>query len=223
MQFERSFCPSEEKFARLPREIAILRAFLCLDFVRRVEMLRYCLFLSLGLAHALRVPAVRMGLFDGVKEAFSQPGGDKPLVAAERVTPFDRWMGLDKELVAADAVDETAAYIDPSDVANYVAVQLAKPMGIAFVENDGECGGVYVDEVLGEGSASSCATPLLKGDQLVAVGSTLVLGADFDVALDAIKADAGETTALQFFRGPTTFLYGPTAPTEEWLKGTLLK
>lgn len=188
---------------------------------------RVLVLLSLGEALGLRVPAgaIRMGLFDGVKDAFSQKAGgdDKPLVAADRVTPFDRWMGLDKELVAAEAVDSTAAYIDPSDAANYVMVQLAKPMGIAFVENDGESGGVYIDEVLPEGSASSCGTMLTKGDQLVAVGSSVVLGADFDVALDTIKADAGESTRLTFFRGPTTFLYGPTAPTEEWLTSTLLK
>merc|ERR1719359_1054192 len=166
-------------------------------------------------AHASR-SAVRMGLFDGVKDAFgSASGGDKPLVAADRVTPFDRWMGLDKALIEQDAPDESAAYIDPADADNYFSVTLPKPMGIAFTDNDGECGGVYIDEVLAEGSASGSPTQLSKGDQLVAVDSTLVLGAEFDTALDAIKASASDTTKLTFFRGPTTFLYGPTAPTPE--------
>lgn len=161
-----------------------------------------------------------MGLFDGVKDAF---GGDKPVVAADRVTPFDRWLGLDKALVDAEnTVDESATYIDPTDTSNYFSVTLAKPMGIAFVENDGECSGVYIDQVLAEGSASASAAPLAKGDQLVGVDATPVHGADFDTALDAIKASSGETTKLTFFRGPTAFLYGPTAPSAEWYVSSLL-
>jgi len=161
-----------------------------------------------------------MGMFDGVKDAF---GGDKPLVAADRVTPFDRWLGLDKALTDAEStVDESASYIDPNDASNYFTVMLPKPMGIAFVENDGECGGVYVDQVLADGSASSEAAPLIKGDQLVGVDASVVVGADFDSALDVIKASTGDTTKLTFFRGPTAFLYGPTAPSSEWLSSTLL-
>ena len=38
------------------------------------------------------------------------------------------------------------------------------------------------------------------------------IGADFDQAIAAIKQTEGETTKLTFFRGPTAFLYGPTAP-----------
>merc|ERR1719359_2440020 len=154
-------------------------------------------------AHAAR-SAVRLGLFDGVKDAFgAASGGDKPLVAADRVTPFDRWMGLDKALVDAEnAVDESASYIDPNDPNNYFAVTLPKPMGIAFVENDGECGGVYLDQVLAVGSATSEKAPLVKGDQLVGVDTVFVGGADFDTAIDAIKASEVERTKLTFFRGP---------------------
>ena len=158
-----------------------------------------------------RAAVLKMGLFDGVKDAFGGKGGDydKPLVAADRVTPFDRWMGLDKALVDAEnQVDESAAYIDPNDLANYYSISLPKPMGIAFVENDGECAGVYVDQVLAEGSASG--GPLSKGDQLVGVDGKFVAGVDFDTALDAIKATEGEKTKLTFFRGPTAFLYGPS-------------
>ena len=116
-----------------------------------------------------RAAVLSMGLFDGVKDAF---GGDKPLVGADRVTPFDRWMGLDKALVDAEnAVDESAAYVDPNDTTNYYSLELAKPMGIAFVENEGETGGVFVDQVLAEGSASSTKAPLVKGDQLVGVST----------------------------------------------------
>ena len=50
---------------------------------------------------------------------------------------------------------------------------------------------------------------------------TLVLGADFDTALDTIKG-AGDTVKLTFFRGPTSFLYGPTAPTADWYASNLL-
>ena len=161
---------------------------------------------------AIRASPLRMGLFDGVKDAFGQ--GDKPLVAADRVTPFDKWMGLDKELVDAQRPDETAAYIDPSDRANYVSYTLSKPMGIAFVENEGGCGGVYVDKVLDTGSAAG--TSLAQGDQLVAVGSsTAVLGASLDAVLEAVGA-SGDSTKLTLFRGPTAFLYGPTQATAEF-------
>jgi len=156
-----------------------------------------------------------------VKGAFGTPA-DKPLVAADRVTPFDRWLGLDKALVEADEPDQSATYIDPNDASNYFTVSLAKPMGIAFVENDNECRGVYVDELVADGAAAAASAPLLKGDQLVGVDSTVVHGNDFDAAIDAIKATTGETTKLTFFRGPTAFLYGPTAPTAEWYKETLL-
>ena len=85
-----------------------------------------CLAAAPSLAFAYATGAVRgvvasraalsMGLFDGVKDAF---GGDKPIVAADRVTPFDRWMGLDKTLVdAEEAFDESVAYIDPNDPTN---------------------------------------------------------------------------------------------------------
>lgn len=164
-----------------------------------------------------RAPAASMGLFDGVKEAFSG-GGDKPMVTSDRITPFDRWLGLDKDLEAAEAsrVNQDIKYVDPSDTTNYVTVAIPKPMGISFVENDGECGGVFIEEVLPTGSAAAASPALLASDQLVSVDGSLVLGVPFDAALDAIKATTGETTKLVFFRGPTSFLYGPTAPAAEW-------
>lgn len=175
----------------------------------------------LASASAYRVPPPRMGLFDGMKSAFSSSTGEKPIPSADRVTPFDRWLGLDKSLEQENEPDKNAIYIDPSDVNNYVSASLAKPMGIAFVENEGSSG-VYIDEVLADGSAA-VSQMLRKGDQLVAVDSTLVLGVDFDTALDAIKSSSGETTKLTFYRGPTTFLYGPTAASAEWYAETLLK
>lgn len=124
-----------------------------------------------------------MGLFDGVKDAFG--AGDKPAVGSDRVTPFDRWLGLDKDLMDEnEQIDNTVTYIDPNDATNYLTVSLAKPMGIAFVENPSSDKGLVVDEVLPTGSAASSATAILPGDQLVAVDSTLVLGEDFDTGLD---------------------------------------
>ena len=37
--------------------------------------------------------SLEMGLFDGVKEAFSAPALEKSQIDAERETPIDRWMG----------------------------------------------------------------------------------------------------------------------------------
>merc|ERR1711972_1108976 len=89
-------------------------------------------------------------------------------------------------------------------------------MGITFVENDGECGGVCVEKVSETGSAFS-ATPAIKAnDQLVAVDGDLVFGKDYDSAIGMIKSSSGETTKLVFYRGPTQFLYGPTKPDDKW-------
>jgi len=178
------------------------------------------LILAAPLALGYRMPAPRMGLFDGAKEAFSAKA-EKPLVAADRVTPFDRWLGLDKELVEAEEPEKGVTFIDPNKADSYVTVSLVKPMGIAFIENEGESGGICIDDILEEGSAKMSDIPLLTGDQLVAVDSTLLLGADFDTALDAIKVSTSAIVKLVFFRGPASFLYGPTAPAAEWYASLL--
>ena len=36
---------------------------------------------------------LQMGLFDGVKDAFSAPALERSTLDAERETPIDRWMG----------------------------------------------------------------------------------------------------------------------------------
>lgn len=36
---------------------------------------------------------LHMGLFDGVKDAFSAPALERSSIDAERETPIDRWMG----------------------------------------------------------------------------------------------------------------------------------
>ena len=36
---------------------------------------------------------LQMGLFDGVKEAFSAPALERSALASDRETPIDRWMG----------------------------------------------------------------------------------------------------------------------------------
>lgn len=36
---------------------------------------------------------LNMGLFDGVKDAFSAPAMERSTLGAERETPIDRWMG----------------------------------------------------------------------------------------------------------------------------------
>ena len=46
---------------------------------------------------------------------------------------------------------------------------------------------MYVDDVLDSGSAFGAVPALERRDQLVMVDSILVLGADFDTAIGAIK------------------------------------
>ena len=149
---------------------------------------------------------------------------DKPLVAADRGRhSTGGWASTRRFVDAENQVDESAAYIDPNDLANYYSISLPKPMGIAFVENDGEVRGVYVDQVLAEGSASSEKAPLVKYDQLVGVDTSSVHGADFDTALDTTAAASGEKHASSASSASEHHAFlGPTQPTAEWSASTLL-
>jgi C-terminal processing protease CtpA/Prc len=102
------------------------------------------------------------------------------------------------------------------DETNYVAVELEKPMGIIFEENDSEFGGIFVQSLKEDGIAAQNGL-LQSGDQLVTVGTTNVCGLDFDEALGVIIDDDGDKTKLTLFRGTTKQFYGPTGPSKEWL------
>jgi hypothetical protein len=139
--------------------------------------------------------AMMMGLFDGLKDAFGADGSSSSL-PADRETPIDRWLGVDvsnknDEVLAAAAAEGGAAaaaeFIDSMDEANYVALELAKPMGVVFEENEPATGGVFIAS-FAEGGAAEADGTLQKGDQLVVVADTQVIGRDFDFCLDAIRA-----------------------------------
>lgn len=102
------------------------------------------------------------------------------------------------------------------DESNYVAAELAKPMGIIFEENDSEYGGIFVQS-LKEGGIAEKSGVLRKGDQLVAVNKKKVCGMPFDDALGSIVDAEGETTKLVFFRGSAKQFYGPTGASKEWI------
>ena len=110
-----------------------------------------------------------------------------------------------------------ADFIDTMDDKNYVSMDLSKPMGIVFEENDEDYGGIFVQS-LAEGGAAETNGGFQKGDQLVAVDSTFVTGLPFDEALGTIVDAQGETTKLTLFRGSAKQFYGPTGPSQEWLK-----
>jgi len=153
------------------------------------------------------------GLFDGVKDAFTQPPSS---LDSERETPIDRWMGW--SVVSENEVKETAEpvdFVDSMDEKNYVGVSLAKPMGIVFEENDSEFGGIFVQSVTEDGAAAKCGL-LEIGDQLVAVGTKSVAGLDFDEALSAIIESEDDLTSLSLFRGTAKQFYGPTGPSKAW-------
>uniref|UniRef100_A0A7S2JZ66 PDZ domain-containing protein n=1 Tax=Leptocylindrus danicus TaxID=163516 RepID=A0A7S2JZ66_9STRA len=161
---------------------------------------------------------VSMGLFDGVKDAFSAPPND---IDSEKETPIDRWMGWSAKGAQADAnkgIDPgmPGGFIDAMDTVNYVKVALQKPMGIVFEENDEKMGGIYAVE-LKEGGNAHTEGSIKPGDQLVAVNGKKVSGLAFDDALGAIVATETESTDLLFFRGPANQLYGKTGASEEWL------
>jgi PDZ domain len=116
---------------------------------------------------------------------------------------------VDGSIVAAD-------FIDSMDESYYIAVELEKPMGIIFEENDSEYGGIFVQSLKEEGVAAKNGR-LMPGDQLIVVGTTNVSGLDFDDALGAIIDSTAAKTKLTFFRGTAKQFYGPTGPSKEWL------
>ena len=103
------------------------------------------------------------------------------------------------------------------DAVNYVAVELEKPMGIVFEENDEEVGGIFV-ESLKEGGVAAENGVLQTGDQLVAVGSEKVAGMTCEDALGKIVDSPDEKTKLLLFRGSAKQFYGPTGASQEWLE-----
>lgn len=105
------------------------------------------------------------------------------------------------------------------DVSNYVTVQLTKPMGIVFEENDEEYGGIFVQSLKEDSAAAAVLQP---GDQLVGVNVLKVSGKAFDDALNAIVESTGATTKLVLFRGNAKQLYGPTGASQAWLDELLL-
>jgi len=164
--------------------------------------------------NAIRCKTELYGLFDGVKDAFSQPPSS---LDAERETPIDRWMGW--SVVSENEVKQTAApvdFVDSMDEKNYIGVSLSKPMGIVFEENDTEYGGIFVQSVTEDGAAAKNGL-IQPGDQLVVVGTKNVSGLDFDDALAAIIECEGDTTSLSLFRGTAKQFYGPTGPSKQWL------
>lgn len=102
------------------------------------------------------------------------------------------------------------------DEKNYVAVELEKPMGIVFEENDADFGGIFVQS-LKEGGIAAVNGVLQEGDQLVAVNVEKVAGLPFDDALGKIIDAEGKTTKLVMFRGSAKQFYGPTGASREWL------
>mmetsp|Transcript_32376 Transcript_32376/g.48826 ORF Transcript_32376/g.48826 Transcript_32376/m.48826 type:complete len:226 (+) Transcript_32376:149-826(+) len=160
---------------------------------------------------------LNMGLFDGVKDAFSAPPSD---IDAERETPIDRWMGWsvtkEDENTNANSVPDDN-FVDAMDGSNYVTVFLDKPMGIIFEENDEETGGIFIQS-LTEGGAAAESNSLKEGDQLVAVDGQKVSGKTFDESLGTIVDCETTPTPLLLFRGTAEQLYGPTGASQEWLE-----
>lgn len=158
-----------------------------------------------------------MGLFDGVKDAFSAPPASA--IDSERETPIDRWMGWNVKPMddgSAAVAKQDDSFIDSMDAVNYVVTHLAKPMGIVFEENDEEYGGIFVLS-LTEGGIAEQDGKIKPGDQLVAVNTQKVAGYAFDPALGTIVESSEEKTKLVVFRGTQEQLYGPTGASKEWL------
>merc|ERR1712038_191627 len=164
---------------------------------------------------------LQMGLFDGVKDAFTAPALERSTLDSERETPIDRWMGWNVDPANGEGQQvagsqEPENFIDSMDKANYFAVSLQKPMGIIFEENDEEYGGIFVLSLSEDGAAEKDGK-IKPGDQLVLVNKDQVSGLQFDDALGKIVDANTESTKLVFFRGSAAQFYGPTGASKEWL------
>lgn len=161
---------------------------------------------------------IRMGLFDGLKDAFTAPALESSSISSERETPIDRWMGWNAmgKTPDASAPEQPANFVDAMDSANYVVVELEKPMGIIFEENDVKQGGIFVLS-LKEGGVAEQHGAIKPGYQLVAVDNNEVHGFSFDDALGSIIDSTSDKTKLSFFKGDAEQLYGPTGASKEWL------
>ena len=113
-------------------------------------------------------------------------------------------------------------FVDSMDETNYLTIELQKPMGIVFEENDSEFGGIFVQSLKAGGLAAQNGL-LKEGDQLVAVDAEKVASLAFDDALSKILESEGETTKLTVFRGSAKQFYGATGPSQAWLDEFLAK
>merc|ERR1719232_861664 len=161
---------------------------------------------------------IQMGLFDGLKDAFSAPALERSTISSERETPIDRWMGWNAMGKTQDAPspEKPANFVDSMDSANYATVELEKPMGIVFEENDVKQGGIFVLS-LKEGGIAEQHGAIKPGYQLVAVNNNEVHGLTFDDALGTIIDSTADKTKLSFFKGDAEQFYGPTGASKEWL------
>lgn len=154
---------------------------------------------------------MQLNLFGDMKE--------RSEIDADRETPIDRWMGwtsvsekkIERQLQNADD------FVDAMDKKNYVAVELSKPMGIVFEENDAKFGGINVQS-MAEGGIASINGIIEVGDQLISVGNTCVSGFEFDEALNKIIECEEDTIKLVLFRGSAQQFYGPTGASKAWLE-----
>lgn len=158
-----------------------------------------------------------MGLFDGVKDAFSAPALGRSTIDVDRETPIDRWMGWNvKPMDEQPDTSNDDTFFDAMDATNYISTKLQKPMGVVFEENDEEFGGIFALS-LNEGGIAETDGIIKPGDQLISVNDQKVSGLDFDTSLGAIIDATTEETTLLFFRGTAKQLYGPTGASKEWL------
>ena len=65
-------------------------------------------FVSRNRRSSVSSTTLQMGLFDGVKDAFSAPELSKSVIDNDRVTPIDRWMGW--SVVSDGSEDDSGMY-----------------------------------------------------------------------------------------------------------------
>jgi hypothetical protein len=162
---------------------------------------------------------IRTTLIDSLIDRFIHSLSDKALwVCTVSILSHHTPFFIHVSLLPPTYLPTTSDFVDSMDEANYIAVALAKPMGIIFEENDSEYGGIFVQSLKEGGNAAKYG--ILKsggGDQLVCVGNKNVSALDFDDALGAILDSSDEETKLTLFRGTAKQFYGPTGPSQEWL------
>lgn len=102
------------------------------------------------------------------------------------------------------SMSQAMTYDDMITRVDHYEVKIPKPLGVVFGENPDPFFGLVVDDV-SEGLNGGRAG-LRVGDQLLAVNQQVVVGKDFDSAMNVLQSEP-KVLSLMMYRGPASQLF----------------